>query len=447
MKKRKKLSFVPYLILIVFLTLLSFLAQTLITANPHFVEEVDFQIFVFGSILFIGYYINRIAPRTSIPSFVWAIFAGMAMQPVLSFFTRNVSSLSVLMEIFGAIILFAGGLEVPFKSFQKWFVPISVLAIFGVILTAVGFAFGLYLFTDLGGIYHFSLIPAMVILGAALASTDPTAIIPTLQTMHLKRNFLKQIAISESALTDVTGSILTRFLLVAIISVPITQHASVLSLFAPLLQKSTYDALALQIVSGVVVGVIGYRIVAHFYYNKNADPDPALLLAVPIFTFVLGNILGGAGFLAAFVSGLLTEVIGGLNKVSHFYESFLSHLIKPFIFIMLGALVPLSTLLSLAPIGIAAGLLFMLVLRPIVVFITLLPWLYNNKFKFTDILFLSFIRETGIIAAILIIIASQYQAINSDFIIAIGMWVILMTLVIEPPLTPYLSEKIGVASK
>jgi NhaP-type Na+/H+ or K+/H+ antiporter len=60
-------------------------------------------------------------------------------------------------------------------------------------------------------------------------------------------------------------------------------------------------------------------------------------------------------------------------------------------------------------------------------------------------LFLSFIRETGIIAAILLIIATTYDVIQSEFVIAIGMWIILLTLIIEPPLTPWVAKKIGVA--
>lgn len=439
-------TFVPYVTLIIFLSILSFFAHNFLTQEEHFLHEVDFQLFIFGSMLFIGYYINRIAPKTIIPSFVWAIFAGMAMQPFLGFFTEDVESLKVMMEVFGAIILFAGGLEIPFNNFQKWFMPIATLSLLGVIATSVGFAFVMYWFMSMTGEFDPSLIPSILILAAALASTDPTAIIPTLKDLKFKKPQLKQIAISESALTDVSGSIFTRFLLLALISAPAIQNG-ILPYFVPLLQKSTYDAFALQIISGILVGYIGYTLIKKFYYSqdKKEEADPALVLSVPIFTFVLGNILGGAGFLAAFTSGLLTDVIGGIKKVSHFYESILNHLIKPFIFIILGALVPVSTLIQLAPIGIAAGFIFMFVLRPLVVFISLSPWWYQGVFELRDLLFLSLIRETGIIAAILLVIAATYNIIESDFVIAIGMWIILLTLIIEPPLTPFIAKKIGVA--
>lgn len=441
-------SYLPYITLLIFLTIISISTRYFFTTLEPIIEDVDFQLFVLGSMIFIGYYINRIAPKTIIPSFVWAIFAGMSIQPFLEVYLHNVSGLKIIMEVFGAIILFAGGLEIPFKNFQKWFIPIATLSLVGVILSSIGFASFVYALLNVMGKFEVSLLPSIIILSAALSSTDPTAIIPTLKTLHFKKPHLKQIAISESALTDVSGSIFTRFLLVALVTAPAIQN-NIFAYFVPLLSKPTYDAFALQILSGILIGYFGFILIKKFYYldpsKEEQEADPALLLSVPIFTFVLGNILGGAGFLAAFVSGLLTDVVGGIRKVSHFYDSILNHLIKPFIFIVLGALVPIQTLIQLAPIGIASALVFMFIIRPIVVFISLAPWLIQGKFNLKDLVFLSFIRETGIIAAILLVIAATYNIINSEFVIAIGMWIILLTLILEPPLTPIIAKKIGVA--
>lgn len=442
---------IPYITLIIFLIFVSIVARFLLGSIPGLQEDIDFQIFVLGSVLFIGYYINRIAPKTVIPSFVWAIFAGMALQPFLAFYTQEISGLKVIMEIFAAIVLFAGGLEIPFKNFKRWFFPIASLSLVGVIISSLIFTAILYFLLKQFGQFDIMLIPSIVILSAALSSTDPTAIIPTLNMMRFKREYLKEIAISESALTDISGSILTRFLLLIMIGVGVTKSENIYAYFVPLIDKSTYDALALQIISGIIVGYIGFALIKKFYYaskgEEQKEADPALLISVPIFTYAMGMVLGGAGFLAAFVSGLLTDVVGGIKQVSHFYESLLSHLIKPFIFIVLGALVPVSVLIQLAPIGILAALTFMFVIRPFVVLLSLLPWLIKHDFNLRDILFLSFIRETGIIAAILLIIAASYNIIQSEFVIAIGMWVILLTLVLEPPLTPFLARVIRVAER
>lgn len=443
-------GFLPYTVLIFVLILLSIFGQFIFKTYPHILEEVDFQIFILGSVLFIGYYINRIAPKTIIPSFVWAIFAGMAIQPFMSFLTHDLKFLEIVMEVFAAILLFEGGLEISFKTFKKWFFPITSLSLIGVLASTVFFSAALFLILQLFMDVTPSIIASVVIVSAALASTDPTALLPTFARLRFKKDSVKEVAISESELSDITGSIVTQTLLLALLTVGAAKHESIFSYFLPLLQKSTYDALALQIVSGIIVGYLGFVIIKKFYYHpakgEKKEADPALLISVPIFSYALGTVLGGAGFLAAFVSGLLTDEVGGLKKVSHFYESLLSHLIKPFIFITLGALVPLPILLMYAPIGIIAGLIFMFVVRPLTVFIALFPWIINSKFSLKDILFISFIRETGIITAILIIIASAYEIVEADFAIAIGMWVILMTLIIEPPLTPYFAKKIGVAT-
>ena len=437
--------FIPYTGLIVLLFFISFLSYSLLSNNPNLYHDHNLPVFVIGTIFFVGYLLNRIAPKTLIPSFVWAIFAGFAMQPILGIFTNNLEPLQLVMEVFGAIILFAGGLEVPFKNFKKWFLPILSLSFLGLVISTLLFTGILTGFTTLIGTFSSALLPSIAILAAALASTDPSAIIPTLKSLTFKRPFLREFAISESALSDVSGSILTRFLLIAIISTPITLGSSVLSPFLPLLQKATYDALALQILSGILVGYLGYILVKHFYYKKDgAKSDPALLIAVPFFTFVLGNLLGGAGLLASFTAGLLVDHEGGMKKVIPFYDSLLDHLIKPFIFIILGGLVPLATIIGYAPVGIITAILFIVVIRPLSVFVSLAPWVYTHKLKFNELLFLSLIRETGIIAAILLIIAATHSVIESTFVIAVGMWVILLTLMIEPPLTPWLAKKIGV---
>ncbi|MES2437331.1 MAG: cation:proton antiporter [Patescibacteria group bacterium] len=443
-------KFLPYATLIIFLVIISSLGQWAFGYAPSLIHDIDLQLLVLGGVLFIGYYINRIAPHTAIPSFVWAIFAGMAMQPMLATYTSELNSVKILMEVFAAIILFSGGLDIPFKNFKKWFFPIASLSLVGVILSSVFFAVALSYIASWFGLLTPELLPSIVILSAALASTDPTAIIPTLATLRFKRSYIKQIAISESALTDVSGSILTRFLLLAMLGAAASTHTGLFSYFTPLINKTTYDALALQILTGIIVGYIGFMLIKRFYSENGThstghkEADPALLVSVPIFTFVLGNVLGGAGFLAAFMAGLFSDIGLGLRQASRFTESLLNHLIKPFIFIMLGALVPVATLLDLAPIGILSAFVFMFVIRPLVVFISLLPWI--KQFTFSDLLFLSFIRETGIIAAILLIIAATFSIITSQFVIAIGMWVILLTLVIEPPLTPYIARKIGVLS-
>lgn len=342
-----------------------------------------------------------------------------------------------------------GGVEVPFKGFKKFVGPIASLSVLGTILTVLLFALALEYLGKIHGLDF----PAEVFLITAsiLASIDPTAIIPSLKSLHLKRPFLKDIAVSESAINDVTGTILTRFLIV--IALAGTSTVSVLNLFGSLASRDVLDSLALEILWGVAVGAVGAWILKRWAEGLSKrgerESDPALFFAVPILAFAVGSIVGGSGFLAAFVAGLLFDGSKPTKSVRHFFETFGDGFIKPIIFILLGAVVPIMPLITSAGIGISAALIFMFVIRPLIVAVSLMPWWMKKKklFSFREILFMSFIRETGAIPAVLILVAVASGVAGSEFIFSIGMWIILMTLLIEPPLTPLIAKKLGIVKE
>jgi NhaP-type Na+/H+ or K+/H+ antiporter len=62
-----------------------------------------------------------------------------------------------------------------------------------------------------------------------------------------------------------------------------------------------------------------------------------------------------------------------------------------------------------------------------------------------DLLFISFVRETGAIPAVLMltIVALGLRDVNG--LVEIGMWTILLTLIVEPLLTPWVAKFLGVA--
>ncbi len=394
----------------------------------------------------VGYGLNWFAPRTAVPSFVWAIVFGMALQTPLSSLTGSTDSLLMVVELLAAFVLFAGGVEVPIKNFKKYFAPIAALAFFGTVLTVFLFAYAL---TGLTGLFGLEVpVMSLLVLSAILASIDPTAIIPTLDRLHFRKPFLRDIAVSESAVNDVVGTIVTRFFLVASIGTS-AAVASVHEGFFPILSKEVLEGFALEVLWGILIGLLGAWILRTWGESIRAMhwSDPALFFAVPIFCFSLGSLVGGSGFLAAFVAGLLFEAKVETREVRHFFHTLVDHLIKPIIFVLLGALVPLAMLVDTVAIGFLASIIFMFVVRPAVVFLSLLPWMRagNDLISWREALFLSFIRETGAIPAILILGAVAAGLVASEFVFSIGMWVILLTLIVEPPLTPLLAKKLRVA--
>lgn len=429
---------------------LSVLVRIVPAVEAFFMQLPEGLYLALGLLFLVGYGLNYFAPQTAIPSFVWAIVFGMALQPPLAVLTQNPHALLIVVELLAAFVLFAGGVEVPFKNFKKYFAPIASLALIGTVLTIFLFAWSLEIFVPYFGIEMPAI--ALLLLAAILSSIDPTAIIPTLKTLRLQKPFLRDLSVSESAVNDVAGTIITRFFLVGALAV--AGGATVMSEFTPLLSRGVLDSLALEVIWGVLVGILGAWLLTRWSASLRKThahwSDPALFFSVPIFMFALGSVVGGSGFLAAFVAGLLYHTDAQTKPVQHFFETFMDGLVKPVIFILLGAVVPLGILVSTVGVGLTAAFVFMFMIRPLIVGITLLPWTINHArehglFSWRDLVFLSFIRETGVIPAVLILIAVASGVVAADYIFAIGMWVILATLLIEPPLTPWLAKKLGVA--
>lgn len=431
----------PYFILITFLSLFSVSMGLLLQNMEYVTQTVLFQTMLLGSMLLVGYYIRRVAPITAMSTYIWALLAGMAMKPFLIFFNRNLIDLTLIIELCAALIFFTVGLETPFKNLKKWFLPIASLSVLGLVLSAFGFAAFTAPLLSLFSIERLH-IPSLILLGAALSSVDPTAIIPSLKKIHLKKN--KLLLIEESIMTDITGTVLTRLLLILLISIGFA-HSSLSSFMFSIPPFEISYVLSVQLIVGLLIGFIGYFILQKVY--RDDEKQPFLLLSIPWLSLGLGNIIAGAGLLASFMTGLLADISGDMKKSTLFYDHILDSFVKPFIFVMLGSLTPLPLLLYIAPIGIIIGLLFMFVLRPLVTFVSLFPWIIEHKLHLKEVIFLSFMRQSGVVTAILLILASDLQLLEGQKIIAIGIWVLLVVLVLEPPFIPYLADKLRLNTK
>lgn len=399
---------------------------------------------LFALCSFASFYATR---GTPLPSFVVAIALGIAGHTLFGPIIANTTTLGALVTASAAIILFSGGLEMPLRQFVRLLVKVALLAFPGVLIT--GFAFSLVLQT-LGAWMGIVLVPAVVILlGAILASTDPAAIIPVLQHLQFKRRATKDIVVAESALNDVVGTLLTSvFLKLSLVAMAIA------AAYQALVTPETYRFLAEQVGFGVIFGLGGWALLWVLAQIKRRHAvrygaDQVYFLATPIITFTAAVAVGGSGFLAAFIAGLIFHAEEHMAEVEHFFYQVIDGVAKPVIFLLVGALVDIHALIAYAPLGIAAALIFMFVLRPAMVFLMLGVYrLIPNSprgLTINELLFISFVRETGAIPAVLLVTAVARMTTPVHGLIEVGMWVILLTLVIAPPLTPYVARRLGVA--
>ena len=393
---------------------------------------------------FASFYATR---GTPLPSFVVAIALGIAGHNLFAPIVADATALTALVTASAAIILFSGGLEMPFRAFVRLLAKVVLLAFPGVLIT--GFALS-FVLDGLGGALGIVLVPAVVILlGAILASTDPAAIIPVLQNVRFKRRAIKDIVVAESALSDVVGALLTTvFLKLSLVAMTIT------AAYQALVTPQTLGFLTDQIVYGILFGLAGWAMLWILSEIKRRHAvrygaDQVFFLATPVIAFTGAVAFGGSGFLAAFVAGLLLRAKEHMAEIERFFQQMIDGVAKPVIFLLVGALVDVHALIEYAPLGIAAGLIFMFVLRPAMVFIMLGAYGLFPKsargLSLNELLFISFVRETGAIPAVLLVTAVARMTTPVEGLVEIGMWVILLTLVIAPPLTPYVARRLGVA--
>src|SRR6185437_16054100 len=112
-----------------------------------------------------------------------------------------------------------------------------------------------------------------------------------------------------------------------------------------------------------------------------------------------------------------------------FFFQVIDGVAKPVIFVLVGALVDIHALIQYAPLGIAVALVFMFVLRPLMVFLMLGVYGLMGPVRglsWGELTFISFVRETGAIPAVLLLTAVSRATAPVPGLVEVGMWVILL---------------------
>lgn len=406
--------------------------------------------FIVASVFLLSALAFYSSKKMQLPSFVMAIAFGLSAKPFLNPITLNGELLGIFVGLGATLILFGGGLETPFQNFKRLFWKIFTVSFLGLFLSA--WLFSLAVFTLCKWFGQEISMQAAILLGALLASTDPAAIIPLLKNLRFKNRFVKDLVVSESAVTDVSGTLLT----VAFLSI-ITkglEYGSINEWYLSIFSVENGSMLGLQVLFGVAAGLLGFIVLKFLHHRKGLsgvehEVDSAIFLFVPIFIFAIALSLGGSGYLAAFVAGLVFSLTEKLRATENFFNFLVEGFMKPAVFIFLGALVDIPALISYAGVGLIAALVFMLIIRPLIVFISLGAWRFAGKDRLTipDLIFISFVRETGAIPAVLLTTIIGMNLAGMSGLVEIGMWVILSTLIIEPIFTPWVAKRLGVAEE
>ena len=272
-----------------------------------------------------------------------------------------------------SIILFAGGLGTRIKDIKPILAPGIVLSTVGVLLTTAITGIFVWWISGLSWTsIHFALLPSML-LAATMSSTDSASVFGILgaQKMNLKHNLRPTLEL-ESGSNDPMAYLITTMLVDVLVTGDSVTVVSLLRIFL------------VQFVLGALLGFAFGRLGVWMLNRLNLDNRalyPIMAVAICFLTFSLTDTLGGNGYLAIYVTGI---VIGN-EKVSFRRETItfidgLSWLCQIVMFLMLGLLVNPLEMWQVAGMALLIGLFMIVVARPISVFFSLIPF-KNIPFK------------------------------------------------------------------
>ena len=332
-----------------------------------------------------------------------------------------------------SFILFHGGLQLTATVLGRVAVGVGLLAVPGVLLTA--------LVTGLVAAAAFDVSLSMgLLIGAALAPTDPAILIPLLERLRLRPK-VSQTIIAESALNDPTGAVLA----IAVAGVVLSGGGT----FTDPLIEFVVD-LSMSTVLGIFFGLLLAAVVSSGRTGIWRESPAIVVLAIVTGGYFTLDSAGGSGYLGAFLAGVIvgnTELLRLPMHEHHERElrrftSTVADVMVMFVFIILGANLPSWSALSddALPAALVLGTL-LFVARPLAVLVCLLP---DRRGAWTpqEVAFLAWTRETGVVPAALAGLMVALHVPQADLVVTTVALAIVVTLVLQTPTKPWLARRL-----
>lgn len=346
--------------------------------------DIELILLVLPALIILSIILTKATDNAGIPTLLLFLSIGMlAGSDGLGQIYFDNAELAQSIGIVALIyILFSGGLDTNWKEVKPAFKNATILATSGVLITAV--SVGLFVHYVIG----FSLMEGMLI-GAIISSTDASAVFSIIRTRNVKlKGDLKPLLELESGSNDP----MAVFLVVAVTGIMAGAESDPLSLILLFI---------MQMGIGGLVGFFMGRGVNYFLHKFRLSYEgfyPVFLLASAAMVYGAADILGGSGFLAVYVAGVVLGAKDFIYKdaVMRFFDGF-AWLGQICMFITLGLFVFPSEIPPVMGIGLAISAFIIFAARPLSVFISLA----FSKYSFREKTFISWVGLKGAVPIIL----------------------------------------------
>lgn len=324
-----------------------------------------------------------------------------------------------------ALILFAGGLDTNWKSVKPVLWQGLGLATLGVVITA------LLVGWFVSAVAPFSLLEGLL-LGSIVSSTDAAAVFAVLRSRNVSlRGNLKPLLGLESGSNDP----MAVFLTVGIVGLLATPASSVAGLIPVFIQ---------QMVLGALIGYVAGRLMIYIVNHLRLEYEglyPVLTLALVLLSYSGASMVGGNGFLAVYLAGIIMGNSEFIHKRSlmRFHDG-LAWLMQITMFLALGLLVFPSRILPVAGMGLLVAVFLIVVARPASVLATL-------AFAKMDVREKALISWVGLRGAVPIILATfplLAGVRQADMIFNIVFFIVLTSALFQGSTIPLVARWLGV---
>jgi cell volume regulation protein A len=387
-------------------------------------------------LLVAGLFARLLATLLHLPEIVFLLGLGALLGPsALEVIDVPLDSLpaQLVFTLGVSTILFYGGLNLSLEILRKVWLSLGLLAVVGVIVTAV--------ITGAAAALVFGLpFEQGLLIGAVLSPTDPAILIPLFIGSRLRPK-VAQTVVAESAFNDPTGAVLALAVAGALVS---GQD----SLTGP--AGDFVGQLALSTVGGVLAGVVLSAAISSRRTGIWRESSAIAVLAVVAMSYVSLDFAGGSGYLGAFLAGLIVGNMKMLGLSMHDEHSrdlivttrSLTDIVTIFVFVLVGANIPFHELGEEIVPALAVVAVLLLVARPITVAICCLPD-RRSRWSRAELAFVCWTRETGVVPAALVGVLAALAVPNGDLLASVVALAILVTLTVQAVPAPWLARRLG----
>jgi potassium/hydrogen antiporter len=390
---------------------------------------------ILAILLAVGLVAEVLADLLRLPRMVVLLGAGILVGPeVLEWVDVPLDALGpqLLFSLGVSLILFYGGLELSVRVLSRVGIGLVLLAVPGVVITAVVVGAAAALAFDLPYEQGF-------LIGAVVAPTDPAILIPLFERLRVRPKVV-QTVVAESALNDPTGAVLA----VTTAAFILEGEDSVAGAAGEFLAD-----LGLSVGLGAALGLLLTLVVSERRFGIWRE-SPALVAGLAVAAgYVSIDSAGGSGYLGAFVAGLIagnSERFGlparePVRREIEYFAGLSTRLVVLLVFVVLGAGLPLDTIADewLPAVAVVATLL--LVARPITVLACTLP---DRRAAWTrpELTFLAWTRETGVVPASIagLLVAQGVPA--EDELVTVVALAVIVTLVLQATTKAWLARRL-----